>query len=92
MNWKRTLQEVVLTSRQKAVVYTHSPQFSTELCQEDGESYDTSQLVYLRLSTPPFYLLLFNTVHGLTPLLVVDFISALNTRPSEVRVGTGHSL
>ena len=40
---------------------------------------------------PPF-LLLINTVHGLTPLVIVDFPFECYTWPSEVRFGAGHSL
>ena len=38
------------------------------------------------------FLLLINTVHGLTPLVIVDFPFECYTQPSEVRFGAGHSL
>ena len=75
LDLKRTLREPVLASLQKAIVLYTQLQFSTEHCDKRTEKIVIEPgTFFLRLNTPPLNILLINTVHRLTPLLVVDFI------------------
>ena len=75
LEWKHTLREPVLASLQKAIFLYTWLQFCTKHCVGWTEKIVIAPGTFsIRLSTPPLYLLFINTIHILTPLLVVDFI------------------
>ena len=92
LSWKGTLKNwFPHGSRTVMFGYAALVHYGT-LLEKDREIVIEPGLFPFIMSTTPLFLLLINTVHGLTPLVIVDFPFECYTWPSEVRFGAGHSL
>ena len=73
-------------------VCIHSLSSLRNAVREGRRNWDRAWYVSFYNEYSPLFLLLINTVHGQTQLVIVDFPFECYTRPSEVRFGAGHSL
>ena len=75
LSWKRTLKNRLPPRGSRTVVCIHSLSSVRSTVREGRGSCDRTWYISCKIEyAPPFYLLFINIVHGLTPLVIVDFI------------------
>ena len=93
LSWKRTLKNWFPPCSSWTVMFVYIALVHYGmLLEKDRGNCERTRYVFFNNVYAPLFLLLINTVHGLTLLVIVDFPFECYTWPSEVRFGAEHRL